>query len=95
MSEDPLVYLPVERYNPIISVPYAATNYRQNSCVVRASSSFNTLCKKFDIDPFATSVSSARSRTRVWCVRAPASTHCARSGISTRLQLVCPQRGVV
>ncbi|KAJ8709389.1 hypothetical protein PYW07_009215 [Mythimna separata] len=49
-----------KRFYPPLRVPLASSNYRQNSFVLRASRSFNEMCKQHDIDPFLTSVSSAR-----------------------------------
>lgn len=48
------------RFNPPLRVPHTYTNYRQNSYIVRASKQFNMICKQHDLDPFATSVTSAR-----------------------------------
>lgn len=50
------------RYNPPISVPFASTNYRKNSCIVRASRNLNKLSKQHDIDLFNTSIVTARRR---------------------------------
>lgn len=48
------------RYLPPLRIPNAFTNYRQNSCMVRAVRYFNESCKQHDIDPFTVSVSAAR-----------------------------------
>lgn len=48
------------RFNPPLRVPLASTNYRQNSFIVRAGKQFNEICKQYDLDPFTTSVTSAR-----------------------------------
>lgn len=50
----------LKRFNPPLCVPLTSSNYRQNSFIVRASRSFNNICKQHDFDPFTTSVSSAR-----------------------------------
>lgn len=49
-----------KRSNPPLRVPFASTNYRQNSFFVRASRNFNRVCEQYDFDPFATGVSVAR-----------------------------------
>lgn len=49
-----------KRFNPPLRVPFASTNYRRNSYVVRVSNYFNKVCKQFDLDLFKTSVTSAK-----------------------------------
>lgn len=40
----------------LLDIPYASNTYRQNSYIVRASRSFNTVSQEFDVDLFHTSV---------------------------------------
>lgn len=49
------------RYSPLIDLPTATTNYRQNAFTLRASRLFNSLDRRgLDIDLFCTSVPAAR-----------------------------------
>lgn len=48
------------RFNPPFRVPRASTKYRQNTYIVRASRTFNKLTKLHNIDPFLSSVPTAR-----------------------------------
>lgn len=48
------------RYRPPISVPLCSTNYRENSYLVRASNSYNKICKDLSLDPYNVSVDVAR-----------------------------------
>lgn len=48
------------RFHPPLQIPLAATNYRQNSLMIRASRSFNNLSKQHDFDPFMTNINVAR-----------------------------------
>lgn len=48
------------RYNSLLFLPPASTNYRQNAFLWRASNNFNILCKDVDLDLFNTGCESAR-----------------------------------
>lgn len=35
-------------------------NYRQNSCIVRASKQFNVICNEHNLDPYAVGAAAAK-----------------------------------
>lgn len=48
------------RFNPLLYVPPASSNFRQNAFLLRASNSFNSLSKQVDIDLFNTGATSVK-----------------------------------
>lgn len=50
------------RFNPLINISLARTNYRQNSFLWRVGDQFNKLSRQIDLDLFCSSVESARRR---------------------------------